>query len=494
MRITLLLLLCSFPAWSEQKLPNILIFLVDDMGLMDTSVPFLTDKKGDPKKHSFNEFYRTPGMERLAKSGVRFSRFYANSVCSPTRISLLTGQSSARHKTTQYIKPEVKNGGPEKWNWDGLSKHSVTLPRLLASKGYHTIHCGKAHLGPIGKEGADPKNVGFIENIAGRSIGAPGSYYGESNYGSGGKRAVPGLKKYHGTNTFLSEALTLEVNQAIDTSVKKNKDKPLFIHMSHYAVHAPFNVDHRFIQNYEKTNKSKKHQAFATLIEGMDKSLNDMLNHLEKIGEAEETLVIFLGDNGTDAPAGKSHDISCSAPLRGKKGTHYEGGMRAPLIIAWAKQNPESAMQKKFPIKGGLVSNTFATIYDIMPTVLNIADASSPKEHVIDGHDLKNMISGQVDEHPQKFLMHFPHSHRSSHYTVYIEEYKKIIYHYKSKRSAQRIEFFDLKADPVEENNLSESHKDETKILISSMLKELNAAKAQYNLDSNGKEIKPVIP
>ncbi|MFL2927918.1 MAG: sulfatase-like hydrolase/transferase [Opitutales bacterium] len=95
---------------SEQK-PNIILFLVDDMGLMDTSVPMLTDKEGKPQKHPLNDWYRTPNMERLAKQGVRFSQFYAQSVCSPTRASIMTGQNSARHRVTQFISPESK----ERW-------------------------------------------------------------------------------------------------------------------------------------------------------------------------------------------------------------------------------------------------------------------------------------------------------------------------------------------------------------------------------------------
>ena len=95
--------------------PNVILFLVDDMGLMDTSVPMLADKNGKPKRHPLNDWYRTPNMERLAKQGIRFSQFYAQSVCSPTRASIMTGQNSARHRVTQFIAPEKRNGGPKDW-------------------------------------------------------------------------------------------------------------------------------------------------------------------------------------------------------------------------------------------------------------------------------------------------------------------------------------------------------------------------------------------
>ena len=91
--------------------PNVLLFLVDDMGVMDTSVPFLTDSGGRPKRYPLNEYYRTPSMERLASQGIRFNNFYAMSVCSPTRISIMTGQNAARHHATNWINPQRNNGG-----------------------------------------------------------------------------------------------------------------------------------------------------------------------------------------------------------------------------------------------------------------------------------------------------------------------------------------------------------------------------------------------
>ena len=111
--------LCVFitavPALDAAKKTNFLFFLVDDMGLMDTSVPMLADKNGKPERHPLNDWYRTPNMERLAKQGIRFSQFYAQSVCSPTRASIMTGQNSARHRVTQFIAPEKRNNGPKGW-------------------------------------------------------------------------------------------------------------------------------------------------------------------------------------------------------------------------------------------------------------------------------------------------------------------------------------------------------------------------------------------
>ena len=159
-------------------------------------------------------------MQRLAAQGVRFNNFYAMSVCSPTRISIMTGQNAARHHATNWINPRNDNRGPHgppQWNWQGLKGSDVTLPRLLRKVGYQTIHVGKGHFGPDGTEGSEPLNLGFDVNVGGASFGAPGSYYGEDNYGLGTKRAhhaVPHLKQYHGSDTFLTEAITLKPRNA----------------------------------------------------------------------------------------------------------------------------------------------------------------------------------------------------------------------------------------------------------------------------------------
>ena len=274
-----------------QERPNIVLFLVDDMGVMDTSVPFLTDSKGLPVRYPLNGRYRTPNMERLARQGIRFSQFYAQGVSSPSRASLLTGQDAARHRTTNWIRSEENNRdeyGPYDWNWEGLRSDDPTLPRVLQAAGYRTIHVGKGHFGPFHSEGEDPLNLGFEVNVAGSSIGEPGSYLGENGYGlirGVRSRAVPRLDKYHGTETFLTEALTLEALAQVDTAVAAGK--PFFLYLSHYAVHNPFETDRRFAAHYADTSYTPAARGYATLIEGMDKSLGDVLDHLEKLGIAE---------------------------------------------------------------------------------------------------------------------------------------------------------------------------------------------------------------
>lgn len=489
--------------------PNIVIFLVDDMGVMDTSVPFLTDAAGRPKRYPLNDYYRTPNMQRLADRGIRFNNFYAMSVCSPTRISIMTGQNAARHRTTNWINPDRDNGGPlgpPNWNWPGRKKGDVTLAGLLQVNGYRTIHVGKGHFGPRDSEGADPRNLGFDINVAGASIGAPGSYYGTNGYGNtGGKKkkassssnAVPGMEKYHGTDTFLTDALTIEANAHVSAAVKEGK--PFYLNFAHYAVHAPFNSDPRFAPHYRDSGKPEPAQAFATLIEGMDKSLGDLLDHLEKLGVAGNTLIFFLGDNGSDAPLGHQHEVACAAPLRGKKGAHYEGGMRVPFIAAWAKANAENPHQQRLPIPAGTIQSQVASVCDLFPTILHFVSVASPSSHAVDGLRLDTLLSGKPDPgRAETFLMHYPHApHRSDYWTSYRDGRWKVIYHCAPSAASDNSHYqlFDLAADPFEQHNVAASRPDELRRMMQSLIAALDAHGAVYSVEEDLKTPrKPKLP
>jgi arylsulfatase A-like enzyme len=465
--------------------PNIVLFLVDDMGVMDSSVPFLTDDQQRPKRYPLNDFYRTPNMEELARRGIRFSNFHAMSVCSPTRISLMTGQNAARHRTTNWINPDQNNRGPKgpnDWNWQGLTADNQTLPKLLQSKGYRTIHIGKGHFGPRKSEGAQPTNLGFDISVGGASIGAPGSYFGEKSYGLDGPRpsaAVPGLQAYHRSDVFLTEALTREALKHVTAAVQQNR--PFFLYFAHYAVHAPFDSDPRFAANYANSGKPAQAQAFATLIEGMDRSLGDLLKHLDDQKVAENTLIFFLGDNGSDAPLGGPHEVACAAPLRGKKGSHYEGGTRVPMLAAWARPNESLAFQARIPIRANAIQSQLAAVYDLFPTILDVALVSLQEGGpIIDGRSLGPLLTGKQDgTRGERFLMHYPHApHRSDYFTVWRDGPWKLIYHYFPEDTSARYELFDLASDPFEQHDLSRSRPDKLKLMVEDLVQQLDAHQA----------------
>jgi len=482
--------------------PNIVLMLVDDMGVMDTSLPFLTDEAGQPKRYPLNDFYRTPNMERVAARGVRFNNFYAMSVCSPTRISIMTGQNAARHRTTNWINPDQDNAGPngpKDWNWNGLKKADTTLAKLLQQSGYRTIHIGKGHFGPRDSEGSDPLNLGFDINVGGCSIGQPGSYYAKQNFGLNGKRdghAVPHLEKFHGSDLFLTEALTIEAKAHVSAAV--DAGKPFFLYFPQYAVHAPFNSDPRFESHYKDSGKSPSAQAFATLVEGMDKSLGDVLDHLETIGAGENTLVIFLGDNGSDAPLGHQHVVACAAPLRGKKGAHYEGGMRVPFIAAWAKPSSHNSLQQRLPIEAGAIQAQVASVCDLFPTLLSLTGLQVPTGHTVDGKRLDRLLTGQRD--PQRdeiFLMHYPHSpHRSDYFTVYREGDWKVIYHYLPTEvsAGSHYQLFNLKQDPFEQVDLAAKDPKELRRMMERLATALKENNAVYPVNTNGEAWLPIMP
>jgi arylsulfatase A-like enzyme len=522
-----LLLSCAGASQAaETSRPNIVVMLVDDMGVMDTSVPFLTDAQGNAKRYPLNDYYRTPNMERLAAAGVRLNHFYAMSVCSPTRISIMTGQNAARHHTTNWINPDQNNGGPQgptDWNWKGLTSDDVTLPKLLRSSGYRTIHVGKGHFAPREFEAANPQSIGFDVNVGGASIGAPGSYYGVQDFGAKPKNAalkknnaranneprkenavqsvqknhaVPGLEKYHGNEFFLTEALTIEAKKHLSDSVRD--DKPFFLYFAQYAVHGPFDSDPRFAANYKDSGKPAPAQAFATLVEGMDKSLGDVLDHLESLGVAENTLVILLGDNGSDAPLGHPHEVACAAPLRGKKGSHYEGGMRVPFIAAWAKANSNNAHQTRTPLAAGSIQTQQAAVQDLFPTLLDVAVIPHPTAHPIDGIKLQTLFTAKPDpSRSETFLMHYPHApHRTDYFTVFRDGDWKLVYHYFPTKvsDGSHYQLFYLKDDPFEQNDIAKTHPAYLKRMMQGMVESLKAHDALYPIDQNGKQVSPKMP
>lgn len=464
-----------------QARPNILFFLVDDMGCLDTSVPFLYDEEGRPIVTELNRRYRTPHMERLADRGIKFTQAYAYSVCSPARVSLMTGMNAARHRVTTWTHPDtprhtgnndIAHLAPPAWRMGGVDASDILLPRLLAETGYRTIHSGKAHFGCNDSFGGDPRNLGFEVNIAGHGAGGLGSYYGAKNFSAdwrGGGRMwdVPGLEAYHGRDIFLTEALTQEMGEAIDVAVRDGK--PFFAYMSHYAVHAPFEADPRFTANYPDLEGMPL--AFATMVEGMDRSLGDLLDRLESLGVAEETLVVFYSDNGSDGPP--------NLPLRGKKGTRYEGGLRVPLIVAWAHPNPDHPLQKALPIRGGSIEDDVVVCEDLFATVAAVAGVAV--SHPVDGRDLRPYLVGTPGTHrPPRHLVHFPHGHNHDHFTTLREGPWKLIYNY----GPETWELYHLAEDPSEQQNRVHSDPRRALDLARLCIDRLQAMDAQLPLNA----------
>lgn len=395
----------------QQSLPNIVLFMVDDMGWQDTSVPFWNSVT------ELNKKYHTPNMENLVAQGIKFTQAYATPVCSPTRVSLMTGMNAARHRVTNWtLKKNASNDKKDSilefplWNVNGLSAvegiertvYAKPLPQLLKEHGYKTIHVGKAHFGAIGTPGSNPTNIGFDVNIAGHAAGAPESYLGTENFGNGkaGKEewAVPGLEKYHGKDIFLSEALTLEALDALD----QTKEKPFFLYMSHYAVHTPLYGDKRFLQKYLNAGLDSIEAKYASMIEGMDKSLGDIMKYLDKNKLSDNTIILFMSDNGgLSAHARGGEPNTHNKPLASGKGSMYEGGIREPMIVKYPMGNNKNVSTDEPVI-----------IEDFFATILEMAGIQNPKiPQTLDGRSFMEVIKNPNTTHSSSeraFFWHYP--------------------------------------------------------------------------------------
>lgn len=449
--------------------PNIIMFLVDDMGWQDTSVPFYNNELT-----SLNKRFITPNMERMAQMGVRFTDAYACAISSPTRCSLMSGMNASRHRVTNWTleldqKTDAKSDVidlPE-WNYNGIQPASeekeinnstaiTSLPQVLKENGYRTIHCGKAHFGARTTPGADPINMGFDVNIAGGANGAPGSYLGTKNFGEGSRFAVQGLEKYYGQDIFITEALTREAITEMEKSVKM--DKPFYLYMSHYAVHTPYDDDKRFSQKYRgrydeqlKTGLNENEAKYAALVEGMDKSLGDILDYLQKNPEvAQNTILLFMSDNGGQGLNNVRQGVANrdqNYPARGGKGSAFMGGVREPMMVYWpgvTKPNTECSQR--------------VIIEDFYPTILDMAGVKKYTTHqVIDGA-----------------------------YSAILKGDYHLIYTWETRQ----LRLYDVKKDIGEQNDLSQTMPDKVKELAAELSDYLRERDAQRpSLKSTGEVI-----
>lgn len=482
--VALLIFNTAFAQQGQGKY-NIIVFLVDDMGWQDTSVPFWTERT------PLNKRYHTPNMERLAKEGMKFTNAYATPVCTPTRASMLSGMNAARHGITNWTSPQKDKNTDNKdeqfagakWNFNGLSPvpgienttYATPFPQILKDAGYFTIHVGKAHWGSAGTPGANPYNMGFMVNISGHAAGHPQSYLGEEYYGNkpgeNTWQSVPDLEEYYGKNVFLTEALTLEAMKALEAPIKNKQ--PFYLNMAHYAVHVPLQADPRFYQKYIDQGLGIAEAKYASLIEGMDKSLGDLMDYLKAKKTDKNTIVIFMSDNGglslSPPMGGAAH--TQNLPLKAGKGSVYEGGIREPMMVKWPGVTKASA-----------VASQYVIIEDFFPTILEMAGVKNYKtvQH-IDGKSFVPVLKNPALVNNQRALYwHIPNkwigadgpgiNYRSA---VRQGDWKLIF----NMRDGSK-ELYNLKTDIGELKNLADEYPEKAKELLNQLgnwLKQNNA-------------------
>lgn len=377
------LLVFHFLVTSSFAAPNIVLFLIDDLGWRDLSCQGST-------------FYQTPHIDQLAAEGVRFTDAYAAcAVCSPTRAAVLTGKYPARLLLTDWLpsgrwnpKAKLQSGRFLR----GLPVEEHTLAEALREGGYRTAHIGKWHLGS--EPFCLPEHHGFDVNIAGNAHGAPGSYF----FPYQGDWLVPGSGLRTQWNVLpdgqLGEYLTDRLTDEAVKFITDSKDQPFFLYFPHYGVHTPIQAKPEITAKYERIPEAERQgkPEYAAMVESIDDSVGRVMATLEELKLAENTVIIFTSDNGG------FYNATSNAPLRANKGAYYEGGIRVPLIIKW----PGVA-------KPGHLVSTPVTSTDFYPTCLTAAGLPAlPNQHV-DGLDLAPVLKGGDALPRESLFWHFPH-------------------------------------------------------------------------------------
>lgn len=408
--LTGLSLLAPSVAFAAEK-PNIVFFIVDDMGWVDSSVAY------GEEVYPNNMRYNTPNMQRLASQSVMLTNAYACPVSTPTRTSLISGVNAAHSHITNWTSalrdmPSDAAGGavssvtgvqedsasrfmrPE-WNINGASPvegvehtlYATPLPKLLKDAGYYTIHVGKAHWASAGTPGASPYNMGYVVNVTGNVAGMPRSYLSEDNYGNKPDKwtymAVQNMAEYYGTGVHLTEALTREALKTLEYPVAHKQ--PFYLYFAHYATHTPIQRDPRFVQKYLDAGLDEGQARYASMVEGVDKSLGDLLDYLEKNNLAENTIIIFMTDNGGNAENRAKGGVRFmhNLPLRNGKGSVYEGGIRVPLMVKWSGKVSENTRV-----------NTPVICEDLFPTILEMAGVKRAEVvQSVDGQSLVKLVT-----------------------------------------------------------------------------------------------------
>lgn len=471
--------------------PHVLMVMVDDLGWRDLEVP-----AGSPPLPALPAF-RTPNALRLAEEGVVFTRAYASApVCTPTRVAWMTGLDPAETGVTWWtlradtdVSTEHPTLAPPAWRVNGLGEEDVTLAGLLRDAGYATIHVGKAHFGADGTPGADPTRLGFEVSVAGHAAGAPGSYHGRERYQNDLRRGraepapsiwdVPDLEAYHDTDTYLTEALAAEAVSALRTAHASGR--PVFLNFCPYAVHTPLQANPRHLPEGDALPPVEA--AYASMVASVDAALGALLEELERLDMARDTLVLLTSDNGGLSAHTRAAPMHVhNAPLRSGKGSALEGGLRVPLVVRW----PGRA-------RAGERSARPVVTTDLTATVLWAAGIDHPTH----GEPLQAAL-GRPHEHHERGPMgwHVPHQWGApgpgiEPFSAWMRGPHKLIWYHAS----GRLVLYDVERDPGESLDLSSERPGLRRELLGELRAWLEARGAGYSRRRpGGAPVRPPAP
>ena len=436
-KLSFLLLLMLLNSCNKESLekPNIVLIVADDLGWSDLS-------------YMGSEYYETPSIDKLSKSGMTFYNGYASSAnCAPSRATMLSGKYHTEHgiytvrnsdrgsrKTRKIIPIETKST---------LDLDFFVIPEMLKEMGYTNGHFGKWHLGDVGFH---PEQSGFDVNIGGNRHGGPGGYF--APYPN------PQLE-----NEPKGEYLTDRIGDEVVKFIDVNKENNFFAYVPFFSVHTPIQSKPDYQKKYSNKESNEFHNRadYAGMIQSLDENIGKILDKIDALNLSENTLIIFTSDNGG------IRAISNQYPLRAGKGSYYEGGIKVPMIFSW-----------KGKIEAKTESYERVSNLDFYPTIKKLVDYNESID--LDGEDLTPIFKGEKLK-KRELYFHFPvylepyrvqldngtdPLFRTRPGTVIIKDNWKLHHYYED----NKFELYDLEKDVSESENLSEINKEKKNELL----------------------------
>ena len=405
--------------------PNVVLILADDMGW------------GDVGWHDSE--IKTPHLDKLAASGTRLEQFYVQPVCSPTRAALMTGRYPMRHG--------LQVGVVRPWAQYGLPLNERTLPQALKEVGYETAICGKWHLGHFQPDYL-PTHRGF-DHQYGHYNGAL-DYFTHIRDGGFDWHRDDRVNRDEGYSTHLIGREATRIIGHHDTS------KPLFLYVPFNAVHAPHQVPEKYKEPYSKLKEPRR--TYAGMLAAMDEAVGQIASAIDGKGMRSNTIFLFSSDNGGPAPG----RVTSNGPLRGQKGTLYEGGVRVPAFVSWQGH-----------LRPGTVANAPLHMVDLFPTLLTLAGAPLAQSLPTDGRDAWAAIAHNgPSPHDAILLNTTPDSGaiRMGDWKLVlnasrVEQEGEAKVAKKARIPHDSVELFHITQDPYEKKNLATAHPEKVKEL-----------------------------
>ncbi len=403
--------------------PNIILFFVDDLGWTS--------------RESKNSAFETPNIEKLAAEGMEFSSMYiASPTCSPSRATLVTGQHPARLKMVRHIPHKPKYGfdkfgrTTQQWNlWEKdpaqvpsvnwLDTKYLTYAEALKTQGYYNMFLGKWHLG---HEGFHPTDNGFDQQIGTTNWGHPPSYYPPYFKNTDVYKEVK--------DTYLTDKLTQDAVAFINSY---DKSQPFMMSMWYYGVHTPLQGRRDLFEHFKQKGLADNEAHLAAMTKAVDESIGDIRQALESKGMANNTVIMFLSDQG---------GLLDNSPLRGTKrvDTLFEGGARVPFIVSWPGVT-----------QSGVINDSVVQSTDLFPTLVELTGGSVDKYDNLDGVSLLDTIKNNQKLNRGEPIFGY-RAYQDLYASVRENDWKLFAY-----RSG-KLELFNIAKDPSEQNEIAKQH------------------------------------